>query len=483
MKKIVLMLMMAFALAGVHRAHAQTTVAATWTNPAGATFPTSVACLATKPAPAAAAVVYMCVGRTVTTTAATSTASVVVPAVPVVTPPGTATAKHLVTKAGFCLDATNPASVIQSACSASTAQLFDDASKPGQYVQFGLCLNATPNADGTKMTMTTCPTAAQWTVTAGTIKQAAGRCIDMDGSNSAVVGTKAQIWSCDGSNEQQFTVGAAPPPVVVPPPVITPPAGGIPQSAIMSQMNAQIPNAQQQAQQIQVCGGYPVLNQIGDSVGVQCGNGTVNGIPQRFMKVVDPTNPARMVYQHGLNAGDPATAGAPRVDYQYVNGTLTKGVKYWVAGEYMFPALMAAVRDNTTVMAIHTGSNTLPSGNWEYQYDGGLFQIAVTNNAGTNWYPIPQPTFGTFHKIVFEFVLDATGNQGGFINCYQDGVKVWSNTGANSVTATGDFAKSGWYTFQLSSSTPPTSRWMFWRSYYLVKDAGYTLAQVTALQQ
>lgn len=206
-------------ICAISLAHAQTV----WTNPGGATFTTEALCAAKAPAPTAVVQNYACTGVT-----PPQVVNIVVAALP---PSGTptATAKHMVTKAGFCLDATKPASVVQQTCNASTAQVFDDASKPGQYVQAGLCLNATPNADGTKMAMTACTSAAQWKVTGGTIKQTAGRCIDMDGSNSALAGTKAQIWTCDGSNEQQFTVGAAPiaPPVVVaPPPVVTPPTTG-----------------------------------------------------------------------------------------------------------------------------------------------------------------------------------------------------------------------------------------------------------------
>lgn len=274
----------------------------------------------------------------------------------------------------------------------------------------------------------------------------------------------------------------APPPAPTPP--APPPSSGIPQSAILAQMNAQIPNAQQAAHQVQVCGNYPVLNAIPDTTGVVCGTVPINGTMARFVKVPDPTNPARLVYQLGVAAGDPTNAGSPRVDFQYLGASPAKLKPYWVAAEVMVPSIMQQSHDNTTIMALHTGSNTAPSGNWEYQLNSGVFMIAQTNNNGTTWYKITQMSFDVFHKLIFKFLLDPNGNQGGFTEAWLDGTLIWSYTGANTLTAAGDYGKSGFYNFQFTGSgTPPSPRWDFWRSYYMVQDNGYTLAQVQALQQ
>jgi hypothetical protein len=123
-----------------------------------------------------------------------------------------------------------------------------------------------------------------------------------------------------------------------------------------------------------------------------------------------------------------------------------------------------------------------------------VFQIAKTYDTSSNgsnpqtvWFTPTQPPADTWLKVVVEYKLDHTGANGAFINVWINGNQVLADTGPNTVAATGDYAKFGYYNFSLNSSgggdQSRPQREMFWRSYYLVKDAGYSLAQITALQQ
>lgn len=153
--------------------------------------------------------------------------------VPPITPPPTQTAPtQIQTKAGFCLDATAPAAVVQLACSASKpGQVFDTAVAVGRFAIAGKCLGAAASANGTQLAMLDCAAAASaWTNPGGTLKHSSGKCADIPGSQAANAGAKAQVWDCDGSGEQQFTlipVGVVTPPPVDPP-VDPPPATGAP---------------------------------------------------------------------------------------------------------------------------------------------------------------------------------------------------------------------------------------------------------------
>lgn len=118
------------------------------------------------------------------------------------------TSVQIKTNAGFCLDASSPAAVVQQVCNGSSAaQVFDNATTPGRFVQGGNCLGASASANGTQLSMMACNNAATaWTTPSGTLMHtASSKCADIPGAQSGVAGTKAQIWSCDSSSEQQFT--------------------------------------------------------------------------------------------------------------------------------------------------------------------------------------------------------------------------------------------------------------------------------------
>lgn len=295
-----------------------------------------------------------------------------------------------------------------------------------------------------------------------------------------------------------LTVPAAPAPSPAPTPAPSPAPSPAPAPSpmipVQSFINAGVPNAQAMAVQIQACNTYPILNTIGDKTGVACGVSAF-GSTQRFGKVPDPlgvldaTGAVRTVFHHVAVVGDPTTACCLRVDYSHP-GTLSKDVTYWSAMELYVPPATAAATDNYTLAAIH-GSSDSGSANWELQHNGGKYQIALTGNIGaipgsnngTKWFdPSVQPGPGWL-KVIVEYKLDATGANGAFVTMWFNGTQVWHYEGPNTVTAGGDYAKSGAYFFSMTGSTPPTQREIFWRSYYLVRDNGYTLAQIQALQQ
>lgn len=248
---------------------------------------------------------------------------------------------------------------------------------------------------------------------------------------------------------------------------------------LQSSFNAGVLNANQlQNSQVQCLGLYPQIFAIPESGIVGPSVIAALNTNIRFGKVVDPSGQSqRLFYLQAVNSGDPTTANFPRVDWALGNGTLTKGVTYQVAQEFIIPTHTYQSGDNQTITAVHEGPDT-GSGNWEYQINNGVFQIAQTNNNGTTWFNVsPQPTPDVPHKYVMKFKLDPTGGNGGFNQCWIDGVLVWNVTGANSVTATGDYCKAGIYAYQMTSGY----RHMYHRSYYLAVDQGYTLAQMQAL--
>jgi chitinase len=74
----------------------------------------------------------------------------------------------------------------------------------------GKCVdvNAASNVNGTAIQLYDCngTTAQQWTVN-GSALQALGKCMDVTSAGTAN-GTKVQLWDCNGSAAQQWTVGA-----------------------------------------------------------------------------------------------------------------------------------------------------------------------------------------------------------------------------------------------------------------------------------
>jgi hypothetical protein len=239
----------------------------------------------------------------------------------------------------------------------------------------------------------------------------------------------------------------------------------------------------------QLLGEYPLLDTIPES-GISYSN-TVLGSALRYGKVADPSGANRQVFRHALRYDDPDTAGdVLRVDIEVPNGQLQKDTVYWSAMEVYIPSNTYTAADNSTIAAIHGGSDT-GSANWELQLNSGTFQITKTFDSGsgpqTTWFTPTQPPADQWLKIVVQYKLDATGANGAFINVWINGNQVLADTGPNTVPAGGDYAKFGYYNFSLNSSgggdQSRPEREMFWRSYNLVQDAGYTLDQVSSLLQ
>jgi hypothetical protein len=73
----------------------------------------------------------------------------------------------------------------------------------------GKCLDVSGAGtwDGTKIQIWTCngSNAQNWTITPGSTIKALGKCLDVAGGGTAN-GTKAQLWTCNGSGAQNWTV-------------------------------------------------------------------------------------------------------------------------------------------------------------------------------------------------------------------------------------------------------------------------------------
>jgi Polysaccharide lyase len=256
--------------------------------------------------------------------------------------------------------------------------------------------------------------------------------------------------------------------------------------AVIGSVTAAAPMAQL-AGRVQLLGTYPLLNSVKEA-GIN-GNGTVLGSPLRYGKVRDPTGANRQVFRHALRYDDPDTAGAvKRVDIEVPNGKIAKDTVYWSAMEVYIPSNTYTAMDNSTIAAIHIGANCC-SGNWELQLNKSVFQIAKTWDSGageqTKWFTPPQPPADRWLKIIVQWKANAVGANGAFINVWINGDQVLADTGPNTVPGPGDYAKFGYYNFTLNANgggdQSRPQREIFWRSYYLVKDNGYTLEQVAAL--
>jgi hypothetical protein len=253
-----------------------------------------------------------------------------------------------------------------------------------------------------------------------------------------------------------------------------------------------LPFAQDPGAQVQVLGTYPQINTLSEP-GIN-GTGNVLGSPLRFGRVADPTGSGRMVFRHAVSLSDPETAGAGvrRVDLVVPNGTLAKDTVYWSAMEVYIPENSYSAADNSDIAAIHIGASCC-SANWELQIDHGQFEIAKTagdtgsggQSTWTNVSKTDAPS-DTWLKIIVQYKLSAVSTTGAFIKVWINGKQVYNDTGANSSPLSGDYAKFGYYAAGMANPGGDTSRperELFWRSYYLVKDAGYSLDQVTALLQ
>lgn len=238
---------------------------------------------------------------------------------------------------------------------------------------------------------------------------------------------------------------------------------------------------------VQLIGTYPTLKTVPES-GIN-GRGTVLGSPLRFGRVKDPTGANRMVFRHALKSTDPDTAGSVRrVDILLSNGGVPKDTIYWSAMELYIPDNTYKANDNSSLATIHIGANCC-SGNWGLQLNRGVFQIVKTWDSGSGersqWFTPAQPPADEWLKIVVQWKANATGANGAFLNVWINGKQVLADTGPNTVPGGGDYVKFGYYNWTISNGgdTSRPEREVFWRSYYLVKDSGYTLDQVAALLQ
>lgn len=264
----------------------------------------------------------------------------------------------------------------------------------------------------------------------------------------------------------------------------------VPPSSVVVQgsVTATTPMAQMTGGNIQLLGTYPALPTVPET-GIN-GVGNVLGSPLRFGKVPDPTGANRQVFRYALSINDPDTAGpVKRVDTIPPGSTIQKDTIYWSAMEVYIPSNTFYANDDSTFSDVHVGANCC-SGNWALQLNKGLFKISKTWNSGSGeqsqfFTPTQQPPADQWLKIIVQWKANATGANGAFLNVWINGAQVLADTGPNTVPGGGDYAKFGYYNWTISNGgdTSRPGREVFWRSYYLVKDAGYTLNQIVALLQ
>lgn len=288
----------------------------------------------------------------------------------------------------------------------------------------------------------------------------------------------------------------APAPVTAPrPSPVTPPAPApLPAPAIesvptLSSVSAESPLSQLGGT-VQVCNWYPKLSTLREPGYSNC-PGSVLGSPLRFGRVADPKDPNRMVFRHAVKISDPQTAGnVQRVDVVPAAGNLPKDTVYWAAMEVLVPANTFYANDASSLAVIHVGGACC-SGNWGLQLNRGKFTIAKTWDLGegageeNKWFvPTTQPQADQWNKVVVQWKPNHTGANGAFLRVWINGVQVLDDTGPNTVPGGGDYPKFGYYNWSWGNGagdyTRP-EREVFFRSYHLIKDAGYTLEKVTAL--
>jgi len=199
-----------------------------------------------------------------------------------------------------------------------------------------------------------------------------------------------------------------------------------------------------------------------------------------------------MVFRHAVKSTDPQTAGnVQRVDVvPSTTARLEKDTVYWAAMEVLIPANTFFANDASSLAVIHIGAACC-SGNWGLQLNRGKFTIAKSWDLGAGageqnqWFvPTAQPKPDQWNKIIVQWKANNTGANGAFLRVWINGVQVLDDKGPNTVPGGGDYPKFGYYNWSWGTGGGDFSRperEVFWRSYYLVKDAGYTSEQVTAL--
>jgi hypothetical protein len=233
----------------------------------------------------------------------------------------------------------------------------------------------------------------------------------------------------------------------------------------------------------QVIGVYPDLDSVSEP-GVY-GSGTVLGNALRFGKVDDPKGSGRKVFRHALKMpDDPTTACCHRVDVMPSNNAVTKETVYWVAFDMLLPASAYYANDNTRLANIHTGDSG--SGNWGLQLAKGRLRatkVDPNHSRVIHWdLDAAGPLADQWIDVVVKFRL-SPGNSGR-LQIWINGRQMVNDAGPNSPSGGGDYAKMAFYNSSFINGNGDSSRperEMFYGSYHLVKDAGYSFEQVSAL--
>jgi hypothetical protein len=215
------------------------------------------------------------------------------------------------------------------------------------------------------------------------------------------------------------------------------------------------------------------------------GSGTVLGNALRFGKVNDPKGSGRKVFRHALKMpDDPTTACCHRVDLMPPNNAIAKETVYWVVFDMLLPANTYYAGDYTRLANIHTGDSG--SGNWGLQIAKGQLRATKVDPIQSRviyWdLDTASPLADRWIDVVAKFRL-STGSTG-ILQIWINGKQLVNDTGPNSPSVGGDYAKMAFYNYSFVNGYGDTSRperEMFYGSYHIVRDAGYTYEQVAAL--
>lgn len=270
---------------------------------------------------------------------------------------------------------------------------------------------------------------------------------------------------------------------VVPPVVTPPPGGSIPTQTTLS---ARLPfSSYPNGITVQNCGNFPPLNQTSESAGIvsPC-TGTVLGKAMRFGKVDDPKGSGRKVFRHALKASDPQTGpGVHRVDIIPPNAGISLGTTYWLVWDMLLPANTYTANDWTTLVNIHPGGSV---GSVGVQINKGQLTAVTQTSSGNTYWNLTSTSLAD-QWIQMAVKVRLASDSSGLLQIWVNGVQKVNHSGATAPSgASGDYVKLAFYNYSFGGGIGDMSRperEMFYGSFHVVRDAGYTLAQVTALLQ
>jgi len=202
-----------------------------------------------------------------------------------------------------------------------------------------------------------------------------------------------------------------------------------------------------------------------------------------------PAGGARKVFRHAMKIGDPFTAGnVYRVDVMPPNNTVEQGVVYWLAWDMRIPSNTYFANDNQTLVNIHPG-NSGSIATWQInsnRYNGGSGMTYIRATAGGNplvYQNISQENAppDTWLKVVAKFRLSSTSS--GFATVWINGVQVVDDSGPNTAPGSGDYVKMAFNQVSDFSDTSRPERELFYGQMHIVRDAGYTLDEISTLLQ